>query len=99
MPSKLVYFIVSEIPLTTALSGAECDDCMRAICDEFRSLISNCTWELIDRPKDAKIVGCRTVWRIKHDADGSTIWGKARVVAQGFSQRLGVDYAQKYYLL
>ena len=86
----------AEIPLTTALSGAERDDWMRAICDEFRSLISNGTWELIDKPKDAKIVGCRTVLRIKHDADGSPIRRKARVVSQGFSQRPGVDYAETF---
>ena len=86
----------SEIPLKDALSGADRNEWMQAVCEEFRSLISNDTWELTNKPKGAKIIGCRTILRNKYDGDGKMIRRKARVVAQGFSQRPGVDFEETF---
>ena len=47
-------------------------------------------------PKEFKPIGCKWVFAIKRNADGSISRYKARLVAQGFSQRFGIDFIEKY---
>ena len=50
------------------------------------------TWAIVDAPPDANIVGSRRTYRLKMDASGAIAHYKARLIAQGFTQTLGVDY-------
>ena len=50
------------------------------------------TWTLQDLPDDQKAIGCKWVFIRKRDETGSIIQWKARLVAQGFSQKPGTDY-------
>ena len=50
------------------------------------------TWELVDVPAGANIVGSKWVFCAKKDAAGNVVCYKARLVAQGFSKVPGVDY-------
>ena len=43
------------------------------------------------RPIQAQIIGCRIVLR-KNDENGSVNRRKARVIAKGFTQKLGIDF-------
>lgn len=42
-----------------AKSGHDKEKWKAAMDDEIRSLKQNCTWKLIDPPKDSKIIGCK----------------------------------------
>ena len=42
------------------------------------------------------MVGCRFVLQKKRGEDGQVIKFKARLVAQGFSQREGVDFSEMF---
>jgi hypothetical protein len=64
----------------------------KAIFEELRTLEEAGTWELVDPPSGANIVGSKWVFRVKKDAAGHVVRFKARLVAQGFSQVPGVDY-------
>lgn len=50
------------------------------------------TWELVNPPADANIIGSKWVFRAKKDAAGNVVRYKGWLVAQGFSQVPGVDY-------
>lgn len=51
--------------------------------DEFTVLCRQGTWTLVPPPLDKSVIGCRWVFRIKRDANGSSRY-KARLVAKGF---------------
>ena len=52
--------------------------------------------DLVDPPEGANVIGTRWVLSKKFDADGKLVKYKARLVAQGFTQREGVDYHSTY---
>ena len=64
----------------------------KAIEEELATLRAAGTWEVVDAPRGVNIVGSKWVFRAKKDAAGNVVRYKARLVAQGFSQVLGVDY-------
>jgi len=64
----------------------------KAIFEELKTLEEAGTWELVDPPAGANIIGLKWVFRMKKDASGHVVRFKACLVAQGFSQVLGVDY-------
>ena len=66
-----------------------------AMKQEFNSLIENDTWEVVshDDVREAKIIGCKWVFRVKHNSDRSVRY-KARLVIKGYEQtEFGETYA------
>ena len=63
---------------------------------EMESLYENEVWDLVEPPKGRKIVGSKWVFKEKMGADGTTERYKARLVAQGFSQKRGLDYDETF---
>ena len=59
---------------------------------EMKSLWSNKVWELVEPPPNQKIIGSKWVFKRKLDANGSVECYKARLVAQGCTQKFGLDY-------
>ena len=64
--------------------------------DEMKSLKANDVWDLVPRPDARKVIGCKWVFKVKVAADGSVTRHKARLVAQGFSQKPGLDYDETF---
>jgi hypothetical protein len=67
--------------------------------EEMVALNVNVTWELIALPKDKKTIGCKWVYKVKHNVDGSMSRYKARLVAKGYAQTYGIDYEETYNLV
>ena len=63
---------------------------------EFDALLRNQTWELVPPSCHFNIIGCRWIFKIKRKADGSSERCKARLIAKGFHQQLGVDFNETY---
>ncbi|CAM8941031.1 unnamed protein product [Rhodiola kirilowii] len=63
--------------------------------EEMDSLMKNETWELVDRPKGQKLVGCKWIYKKKEGIPGvEKPRLKARLVAKGFTQREGIDFTE-----
>ena len=60
--------------------------------DELAALHHNKTWVLVPRPRGVNVVGSKWIFKTKHRPDGSVDKYKARLVARGFTQQLGIDY-------
>jgi len=63
------------------------------------TLDANVTWELITSPKDKKVIGCKWVYKVKHNADRFVNKYKARLVAKGYAQTYGIDYGETHNLI
>ena len=64
--------------------------------EEFNALLQNKTWTLVPRPSHSKPIGCKCIYRIKHNHDGSIERYKAHLVAKCFNQQEGVDYHETF---
>ena len=53
--------------------------------EEMNALKKNGPWEVVDLPREKKVVGCKWAFTIKSKAYGSVERYKARLVAKGFT--------------
>ena len=63
---------------------------------EFQALIDNNNWDLVALLSDRQPMGCKWVFRIKENVDGSVNRYKARLVAKGFHQVAGCDFTETF---
>ena len=62
----------------------------------MESLKANDVWDLVELPSDRAVIGSKWVFKLKTDADGNVEQHKARLVAQGFSQKFELDYDETF---
>lgn len=67
-----------------------------AMVEEIESMSRNNTWDLVDLPPGKNLVGSKWVYKMKTDTNGNPSRYRARLVAQGFSQKYGVDYDEVF---
>jgi hypothetical protein len=82
--------------LKKAMNSSESEQWKFAMKDELDAMRVNDVWDVVDRPKDRKVIGSKYVYKIKENPDGSINKYKARLVAQGFSQIEGVDFEESF---
>ena len=64
--------------------------------EEMNALETNKTWDYTELPTGKKVVGCKWIFSVKHNSDGSINRFKARLVAKGFTQSCGVNYEETF---
>ena len=80
-----------------SLSSSHSKEWKFAADQECSSLMENKIWELVKLPKGRETVGCKWVLRVKYDSDGKVQCFKGHLVAQGFSQKFGIDYDEIFF--
>jgi Reverse transcriptase (RNA-dependent DNA polymerase) len=76
-----------------AIKGPEAELWKQAMDTEMETLKEMGTWKTVELPAGRETVGCRWVFVKKKNEHGETMKYKARLVAQGFSQKPGTDYS------
>ena len=69
---------------------------LNAMKDEINSITTNGIWDLVMLPNGAETIGCKWVYKTKKDSLGNIEKYKARLVAQGFTQKEGIDYKETF---
>ncbi|PNX92270.1 retrovirus-related Pol polyprotein from transposon TNT 1-94 [Trifolium pratense] len=88
---------ISAIKEPTSFHQAVKDPKWRfAMDEELRALHDNGTWSLQHLPPNKNPVGCKWVYKIKFNPDGTIERYKARLVAKGYSQIEGFDYRETF---
>ena len=64
--------------------------------DEFQALMHNNTWQLVPRPHNRLVIGCKWIYKTKYSANDTPPKYKARLVAKGFLQEGGIDYHETF---
>lgn len=70
------------------------DKLLGAVHAEYDALIQNNTWSLVPLPPNHRAVGCKWVFKLKRNSNGSVSRYKARLVAKRFHQQAGVDFLE-----
>lgn len=63
---------------------------------ELAALELNNTWSIVPLPKDKHTIGCRWIYKVKYNSDGSIDKHKARLVAKGYTQQQGLDFLETF---
>ncbi|GJU60549.1 putative RNA-directed DNA polymerase [Tanacetum coccineum] len=71
----------------------------QAIKEEYDALMKNGTWYLVPRASNTNVVDGKWVYRLKRDKNGAITRYKARFVAKGFRQQLGIDFHETFSLV
>jgi hypothetical protein len=82
--------------LNEAMKSPDWPRWKEAMDEELGALEAHKTWDIVDKPRNTNIVGCRWTFVMKKDAAGNIVRYKACLVAQGFSQVEGVDFFDTY---
>ena len=69
---------------------------LTAMQEEYHALIRNDTWTLMPLPPGRSAIGCKWVFRVKYNSDGTLNKYKARLVAKGFHQQEGFDFQETF---
>ncbi|MCH82167.1 retrovirus-related Pol polyprotein from transposon TNT 1-94, partial [Trifolium medium] len=69
---------------------------LKAMQSEYQALIDNKTWSLVPLPPHRKAIGCKWIFKIKENPDGTVNKYKARLVAKGFLQTPGFDFTETF---
>jgi hypothetical protein len=73
-------------------------DWLESMHEELHNFERNKVWTLVESPthKNVNVIGTKWIFKIKQDANGVVIHNKARLVAQGYSQKEGIDYGETF---
>ena len=95
-PVRHVAYHLSQVDEPSTIQEAKSSDHAAewklATDAEYNSLIENKTWKLVELPPGRKAIGCKWVFKLKHDVDERVERFKARLVAKGYAQKYGIDY-------
>ena len=65
---------------------------IKAMKDEMKSMKDNDVWDLVELLERAKSIGCKWIYKTKHNSKGNVERYKTCLVAKCFTQKEDIDY-------
>uniref|UniRef100_A0A2N9F271 Reverse transcriptase Ty1/copia-type domain-containing protein n=1 Tax=Fagus sylvatica TaxID=28930 RepID=A0A2N9F271_FAGSY len=90
---KIDYLQTEPLNIKIASQICEWTEAMQS---KFDALQRQSTWSLVPPPPGQNIIGCRWVYKLKCNSDGSISCYKAHLVAKGFHQQAGLDFDETF---
>ena len=78
------------------LKHADRDEFIEDEKEEMASMYEHRVWKLVKREPGMNVLGSRWVYKTKRDPSGVVQRHKARIVAQGFKERPGIDFHETF---
>ncbi|KAL9240833.1 hypothetical protein vseg_015010 [Gypsophila vaccaria] len=69
---------------------------VKAMNKELEAFEVNDTWDVTALPSGTRAIGCKWLYKLKYQPDGSLERHKARLVIQGYKQMEGSDYFETF---
>jgi len=93
----VIYHVISSVHEPKNLQEAQSQGIWKkAMAEELTALKENKTWSVTPLPHGKHAVGSRWIFKTKFNSDGSIDRHKARLVAQGFTQKFSIDYKETF---
>ena len=86
------YQIPEPQSMEEALASNLLSEWKQAAESEYKSLMDNQTWGLVELPSGREPIESKWVFKVKPSSNGKVERFKARLVAKGYAQKHGIDY-------
>ena len=87
---------ISQLKLKNFKEAENEQNWILAMQKELGRFEMNKVWTLVPRPTNYPIIGTKWVFRNKMDELGNVVRNKARLVAQGYNQEVGIDFDETF---
>lgn len=91
-----ICVVTKHVEPTSFNQAKKFDEWIKAMNEELIALESNDTWSICSLPPGKHAIGCRWVYKVKLNADGTLERYKARLVAKGYTQQEGIDFVDTF---
>ena len=81
---------------TFAVEALLDENWMKAMVEEYNAVINNKTWTLVELPSVKRLVGCKWIFKVKRNLDGTISRYKACMFAKGFLQKSGFNFTETF---
>ncbi|WVZ53885.1 hypothetical protein U9M48_004773 [Paspalum notatum var. saurae] len=96
-PHRMIGDIHQRVTHSSDVSHALSDsNWVNAMHEELEDFERNHVWDLVEPPPNYRPIGTKWVFKNKQGENGMVVRNKARLVAQGFYQKEGIDYEETF---
>ena len=88
--------IAEPATIDEALESPHVKEKKLATDSEYTPLMENDTWDVVELPGGRTVVGCKWVFKVKHNGQGKAVLFKSRLVAKGYTQKHGIDFEETF---
>ena len=93
------FTVADDLEPNNYQEAVSCEDSAKwveAMGEEHAALVSNDTWDLVEKQDGMNVLKCKWVYKLKRNAEGVVVRYKARLVVCGYAMQHGIDYLETF---